>query len=108
MTGMRVIGRYEGVLREHAMKANLAASLAVTGLMLAQATVPGTYNLGPPIVPGTRVPESNPGTAVAVPQAPAPSAPSPAATFSSAPAASNSGPAYSFGAAPGPTVGAGR
>jgi hypothetical protein len=80
------------------MKANLAASLAIAGVILAQATVPGTYNLGTPMVPGTRVPESNPGTAVQMPQASAPSAPSPAATFSAAPASSNSGPAYSFGA----------
>jgi hypothetical protein len=90
------------------MKANLAASVALAGVILAQLTVPGTYNLGPPITPGTRVPESNPGTAVQMPTAPSPSAPSPAATFSSAPASSNSGPAYSFGAAPGPTVAPGR
>jgi hypothetical protein len=90
------------------MKANLVAAAAITTLILAQATVPGTYNLGPPTVPGTRVPESNPGTVVQVPQAAAPSTPSPAATFSSAPAGSNSGPAFSFGAAPGPTVAPGR
>jgi hypothetical protein len=90
------------------MKANLAASLALAGVILAQVAVPGTYNLGPPITPGTRVPESNPGTAVQMPQAPAPSGPSPAATFSSAPASSSSGPAYSFGAAPGPTGAPGR
>ncbi|HEU0217601.1 MAG TPA: hypothetical protein VFQ90_13160 [Stellaceae bacterium] len=90
------------------MKANLAASLALAGVILAQLTVPGTYNLGPPTTPGTRVPESNPGTAVQMPQAPAPSGPSPAATFSSPPTASNSGPAYSFGAAPAPTGAPGR
>jgi hypothetical protein len=90
------------------MKANFAVSLALAGVILAQLTVPGTYNLGPPTVPGTRVPESNPGTAVQMPAAPSPSAPSPAATFSSPPASSDSGPAFSFGAAPGPTVAPGR
>jgi hypothetical protein len=90
------------------MKANLVVSLAIAGLMLAQATVPGTYNPGPPIVPGTRVPESNPGTAVQLPPAAAPSGPSPAAAVAAPPASSNSGPAYSFGAAPGPTVAPGR
>jgi hypothetical protein len=87
------------------MKANLAASLAIAGLLLAQATVPGTYNLGTPMVPGTRVPESNPGTAVQLPPASAPRGPSPASTFSAPPAASNSGPAYSFGAASAPAMG---
>jgi len=90
------------------MKANFTASLALAGVILAQLTVPGTYNLGPPITPGTRVPESNPGTAVQMPQAPAPSGPSPAATFSAPPASSNSGPAYSFGAAPASTSSPGR
>ena len=90
------------------MKANLAASLTLAGVILAQVTVPGTYNLGPPIVPGTRVPESNPGTAVVMPQVAAPGGPSPAATFSSAPAGSSSGPAYSFGAAPAPVAAPGR
>ncbi|HWB47484.1 MAG TPA: hypothetical protein VG651_00105 [Stellaceae bacterium] len=90
------------------MKADFAAPLAVAGLLLAQATVPGTYNLGVPTVPGTRVPESNPGTAVQMPPAAAPSAPSPPAASAAPPASSNSGPAYSFGAAPAPTTGSSR
>lgn len=90
------------------MKANVAAFLAVAGMLLAQTAVPGTYNLGPPTVPGTRVPEYNPGTAVQLPPAAAPSGPSPAAAVAAPPASSNSGPAYSFGAAPGPTIAPGR
>jgi hypothetical protein len=90
------------------MKANVAASLAIAGLILAQFSVPGTYNLGVPTVPGTRTPESNPGTAIVIPPAPVPSAPSPAAIMVAPPASSNVGPAYSFGAAPPPTVAPGR
>ena len=90
------------------MKFDFVATLTIGTLLLAQAAVPGTYNLGPPILPGTRVPESNPGTAVQIPQAPAPSAPSPAATVSSPPAGANSGPAYSFGPASQPTLSPGR
>ncbi len=92
------------------MKHQLAAALMTASLFLAQLTVPGSYNLGIPAVPGTRVPESNPGTAVFAPPSPAPSsfsAPSVAGSSMSSPVM-NSGPAYSFGAAPPPTVSPGR
>jgi len=82
------------------------AASAMAGLILAQISTPGaSYNGGVPAVPGTRVPESNPATAVPPPQTAAPSAPSAGtgSSFATAPS-SNSGPAYSFGAAPPPVV----
>ena len=88
------------------MKHQLVMIAAAAGLVLAQAS--GSVTLGVPSVPGTRVPESNPGTAQPPPPSAAPSA-SPAATPSFAgPSGSYSGPAYSFGAAPPPTVSTGR
>ena len=56
------------------MKSKLAM-IAVAGLLLTQFSVPGSYNLGVPRTPGTRVPENNPGTAIVSPSNPAPTAP---------------------------------
>ena len=85
-------------------------ALALAGLLLAQLTPPGSYNLGVPAVPGTRVPESNAATAVTPPQFSAPaSTTAPAAGTGSVPSVSPStGPAYSFGAAPPSVVSPGR
>ncbi len=91
------------------MQHRFAAMLGMAGLALAQLTTPGTSNLGVPAVPGTRVPESNPGTAISPPAFSGPSAPAanpgPAA---SAPGSSDTGPAYSFGAAPPPVIAPGK
>ena len=87
------------------MQRNLNA-LAVAGLMLAQVNTGASYNGGIPLVPGTRVPESNPTIPGPVPFTPAPSSPvGPASPgTASAPSTSSQGPAYSFGAAPAPIV----
>jgi hypothetical protein len=85
-----------------------AVILGIAGLVLAQLSTPS--NLGVPAVPGTRVPESNPATAVPAPQSAAPSSvPGPAGGSSTTPSAGASqGPAYSFGVAPAPLVSPGR
>ena len=92
----------------------LAVFTLFAGLSLAQLTPPGTSNLGVPSVPGTRVPENSPATAVTPPAtlplrgaAAATSPSSDGAGAVSAPSG-NSGPAYSFGAAPPPVVAPGR
>jgi hypothetical protein len=92
------------------MKHEFTAAVVTAGLALAQLSTPGSYNLGVPAVPGTRVPESNPATAVPAPQSAAPGlSTAPAPTFSPTFAPSSSGgPAYSFGAAPPPMVAPGR
>ena len=92
---------------------NRAAVLTVAGVILAQLLTPGATNLGIPAVPGTRVPESNPATAVAPPIY-TPSIPDTPSSGASAPAPATggpvapSGPAYSFGAAPPPVTSPGR
>jgi len=91
------------------MRYGFVAAVAV-GIALAQLNTPGSYNLGAPQTYGARLPESNPGTAIVTPSAPAPSGPgmaAPAIAAGPAPAAP-SGPAYSFGAAPAPVVSPGR
>ena len=88
------------------MQRNLSA-LAVAGLILAQANTGASYNGGIPLVPGTRVPESNPAIPGPAPFTPAPSSGSGISTNSEtapAPSTSSTGPAYSFGAAPAPIV----
>jgi hypothetical protein len=91
------------------MQYRFVAAVAV-GIALAQLNTPGSYNLGAPQTYGARIPESNPGTAIATPQASAPSSPGAAASpIGASPAASApTGPAYSFGAAPAPVVSPGR
>jgi hypothetical protein len=91
------------------MKHEYAAVLA-TALVLAQLNAPGSYNLGIPATPGTRVPESNPATAITPPSSPAPNSSTAPSAGTAAPAApiGNTGPAYSFGAAPAPIVSPGR
>jgi hypothetical protein len=93
----------------HGRASAIAAALAL--VLLAQAGGGPTYNLGTPQVPGTRIPESNPGTAVATPQSPPPGAgASSGATnpASGGPSGESSGPGYSFGAAPPPVTSPGR
>jgi hypothetical protein len=92
------------------MQYRFAAVLGMAGLALAQLTPPGTSNLGIPAVPGTRVPESNPGTAIAPPAVSAGSS-APVVnpgTAAPTPGSSSAGPAYSFGAAPPPVVAPGK
>jgi hypothetical protein len=101
-----VLSRRQAKVGAITMQHKLAASLAITALILAQLNTPGTYNGGVPQVPGTRVPESNPATSLSVPQSYSPSSLS-APTMGTSPAAvpsGNTGPAYSFGAAPPPIV----
>lgn len=95
-------------------QSNRAAVLAVAGMVLAQLLTPGAPNLGIPAVPGTRVPESNPATAVTPPPSYTPGSSGAAPSGSAAPPpapsepAAPSGPAYSFGAAPPPMTSPGR
>ena len=81
------------------------AALAMAGLMLAQMNTPGSYNLGIPAVPGTRVPESNSATAVSPSQSPALGNSTAPGTGAGA-AGQNAAPAtgISFGAAPPPLI----
>jgi hypothetical protein len=84
-------------------RARLAA-LAAAGLLLAQTGTP-SYNLGVPAVPGTRVPENNPATAMPSPQSSETGATAPTPGASAVPTQSPgaaSGPGYAFGAAPPP------
>ena len=83
-----------------------AVAAAFALFVLAQA---GGSNLGTPQVPGTRTPESNPGTAVASPQAATPGASSGVSSSATSPTpGAASGPGYSFGAAPAPVTSPGR
>jgi hypothetical protein len=90
------------------MQRRMSAFLGLTGLILVQLN--GASNLGVPAVPGTRVPESNPATAVPAPQSAAPSSRLGSAGGSSTTpsAGASQGPAYSFGVAPAPVVSPGR
>ena len=93
------------------MQHRIAAVLGMAGLALAQLTPPGGSNLGIPAVPGTRVPESNPGTVVSPPPAASSGSSAPAAnsgTAAPAPGSNGAGPAYSFGAAPPPVIAPGK
>jgi len=88
------------------MKHELAAAvIVIAGLVLAQAS----SNLGVPAVPGTSVPENNPGTAVPAPRS-SPLGLSAPATGTGFGAPSNPAPApgISFGAAPAPLISPGR
>ena len=91
------------------MQPKLAAALTAAGLILAQLNTPGSYNLGIPAVPGTRIPESNPATSIVVaPPAPAPGGMSASPAAAGAASGVSEGPAYSFGSAPPPTTSSAR
>ncbi|MBV8777731.1 MAG: hypothetical protein JO258_11105 [Alphaproteobacteria bacterium] len=91
----------------------LTLGVAFALLVVAQIAGTGSYNLGTPQVPGTRVPESNPGTTIAPLPSPAPASSAAGPTGSDGTAAAPagvtpSGPGYSFGAAPMPVTSIGR
>ena len=93
------------------MRYKLTATLATAGIILAQLTTGGGYNLGTPQTSGTYIPENNPGTVIAAPRSAVPSSSSSSsmASPSGAPASgSYQGPAYSFGAAPPPITSPGK